>query len=197
MSFILSIIFYWIQQGKLAILILYIKIQEKYSFRSILPSYAAYNLDVFRSGPEAFTGMALYPASAWKIPYSAARPSLFTYVPRVPSALFPRVPQLPSRSRFTSFSCITAPVAVHTAVSLYSWSHANINVGFLTAQVLSSRRVRPLLFTFCFTFLLSLPSIPFLYFHNFYVVYLIFYSLSCITVHVAYVAHRFLLLISF
>ena len=31
-------------------------------------------------GPEAFTGMALYPASAWKIPYSAARPSLFTYL---------------------------------------------------------------------------------------------------------------------
>ena len=68
------------------------------------------------------------------------RPSLFTYS-RVPS-VFPRVPQLPSRSRFTSFSCITAPVAVHTAVSLYSWSHANINAGFLTAQkrqVLSSR----------------------------------------------------------
>src|SRR3984957_9292273 len=107
MSFILSIIFYWIQQGKLAILILYIKIQEKYSFRSILPSYAAYNLDVSRPGPEAFTGMALYPASAWKIPYSA-RLCLHTFL------AFPPLSFLASHNlhlaQGSSFSCITAPV---------------------------------------------------------------------------------------
>lgn len=114
--------------------------QEKYSFRSILPSYAAYNASwwtVFWRG--------LRPLREWLFtplrPGKSRIPPVFVYS-RVPSALFPRVPQLPSRSRFTSFSCITAPVAVHTAVSLYSWSHANINAGFLTAQkrqVLSSR----------------------------------------------------------
>ena len=101
--------------------------QEKYSFRSILPSYAAYNASwwtVFRPGPEAFAGMALYPASAWKIPYSA-RLCLHTFL------AFPLLSFLASHNfhlaQGSSFSCITAPVAVHTAVSLYSWSHANIN----------------------------------------------------------------------
>ena len=128
MSFILSIIFYWIQQGKPAILILSIKknIPSGPYYLVMLPTMHHESWwTVFRREPEAFTGMALYPASAWKIPYSAARPSLFTYL------AFPLLSFLVSHNfhlaQGSSFSCITAPVAVHTAVSLYSWSHANIN----------------------------------------------------------------------
>jgi len=145
MSFILSIIFYWIQQGKLAILILSIKknIPSGPYYLVMLPTMHRDELDELFSvrglGPEAFTGMALYPASAWKIPYSA-RLCLHTFL------AFPPLSFLASHNlhlaQGSSFSCITAPVAVHTAVSLYSWSHANINAGFLTTQkqqVLSSR----------------------------------------------------------
>ena len=228
MSFILSIIFYWIQQGKLAILILSIKKNiPSGPYYLVMLCLQCIVMNCFPSGPEAFTGMALYPASAWKIPYSAARPlCLHMYL------AFPLLSFLASHNfhlaQGSSFSCITAPVAVHTAVSLYSWSHANINAlprndryslpdstGILTSycwllmadnniddRVLllpclwclrsspssiknnsypfvaftvlmnaigstGKSRVRPLLFTFCFTLLLSLPSIPFLHSHNF------------------------------
>ena len=65
MSFILSIIFYWIQQGKFAILILSIKknIPSGPYYLVMLPTMHRDELDELFSvrglGPEAFTGMAL------------------------------------------------------------------------------------------------------------------------------------------